>query len=352
MNIVATTDKFIAGLNQSQTALGRFVGKISTVQNALIGLGVAGFAAVVKGAIDAGGALFDLSQKLNISTEALGALHFAASQLGSSGERVDVALQFMTKTLGQAALGSDKAIGSFNQLGLNFNELLKLPVEQQFLAIVDALHKIPDRAIQAAAGTAIFGKGMKDLTAMVAAGTGEIIKFSDEAAAAGILVGSETAEKMDEASDAISKLINMWGSLKIALVGDYAEEITTAVDMIGGAILGLRVAFITMQVGVVFAMEIVARSIVGVLDLMNLLLPKFAEINTQKGQSFVETLASKRAELSNRAIDLVQGTDKGPLKIPDSKAVEKNTAATNDKMDELIEATKAKGPQLQVAGVR
>lgn len=359
VNIVATTDKFITGLNQAQTGLGRFVKKIGTVHNAVVGLGAVAFASLVKSTLDAGGALFDLAQKLNISTEALGALDYAAQQLGVSTNAMHNSLSILTRKLGEAQTGSKSARQAFANLGIDFQQLLGLPVEQQFLGIVDALNKIPGAEQRASAAAAIFGKSSKEMTALIAAGSTEISRFGDEAAKAGILVSTETAAAMDNASDSIARFQQAWAGLKMNIVGDYAPEIELALDGIGMSITALRAGFVLGQGAIVTGAEMIVRVLRSVVQSINMLLPKSMEFSTQLMDTLVDEFANKRRALRQNLDDITLGREgQGPLQAPaptsaDQKQVARNTATTNDKLDELIREQRAnRGATLAPAGVR
>jgi hypothetical protein len=80
VNIVATTDKFIAGIHNAQGVLAGFVKKTSLAGAAV----TAAFAGMLKKFESAGSQLFDLSKSTGLSVEKLSFLKFAAEQSGTS----------------------------------------------------------------------------------------------------------------------------------------------------------------------------------------------------------------------------------------------------------------------------
>jgi hypothetical protein len=357
VNIVATTDKFISGLNNASGRLGKFVKGVGVVQGALVGLAATGFAAVIKGAIDAGGAIFDMSQKLKISTEALGALHFAATQLGASAGAVDNALAKMNITMGNAIGGSKAAIQAFQMLGLEANVLAGIPVEQQFLAIVDAINRLPTAAQKASAAQAIFGRRAKELSALISAGTSEIIKFGDEAQRTGAILTNEQAAALDDAGDSMAAFSASWQGMTQQLVATFAPAITFAMKGITETIKFLHTVWNTLQFAILGGLAAIEYAMLNMVKVVNALLPKFLEFQGLEqdfrvgAESFVQ-----QAKDIGRQVDIRHGAvqGQGPLQkptTPESKAVEKNTATTNEKLDAVVAAIKA-SPRLQVAGVR
>lgn len=353
VNIVAKTDKFIAGLNNAQGKLGAFVKKIGVAKIAAAGAAAtAGYAmgSAIKQAVEFGGRIQELTNKLHISAEALTALHFAANQLESSSVAVDAALAKMSVTLGRASFGAASAEEAFSRINLSHEELLKLPVEQQFLAVIDALNKVPDAAERAAAGQDIFGKGSKELSALISAGTEEIIRQGREAAAAGAVMSTSAVESLDNVGDAVASLIASWQILKAETVATFGP-ILTFLSSIGSNALKVVRGILYMARSLIMDFAGFMASITAIAgDLLNVLLPKKLEVNTED----IRAWAKGFSESAEMEIKKMRGmsTSGAANPLENSKQVEQNTSTTNKKLDELIEATRARGPQLQVAGVR
>lgn len=336
VNIVATTDKFIAGLNNAQTKLGRFVSKIGAAQSAVIGLGVYGFGRMISAALEAGSTLHDLSQKLGITTEALGALDFATKNLGGSTEALHNALHFMNKTIGDAIQGNKAAIESFERLGLNVRELSTLAREQQFLVIVDALNKMPNASEKAASAADVLGRGYKELSSTINAGSDALIKFGDEAARTGQLISSEQAAALDDASDAVNNFGTAWSNLWTQAVAVFAPLITGAMKVIEVGLLAVRAVWKSLQIFVTTGLEVILAGLEQVASALNVVLPKFAEFDVGGITAEREALGElRRKQLAQ--LDVIGGA-KGD----------------NPLLKELVEVTKANQGtvQLATAGVR
>lgn len=360
VNITAVTDKFSKGIQSAKGMLSDFVGSIGVAQTAVAGLAVAGFGAIVNSAIEAGGKIQELTAKLHISSEALTALHFAANQLESSAEAVDAAIFKMSLTLGKAAQGNDEAINSFNRLNLNFQQLTQLPVEQQFLAIIDAIRAIPDHAQQAAAAVAIFGKGAGAIQPLIAAGSQAIGEMGQKAVEVGAVIGTDTVESLDNAGDSIAAFQAGWEGLKVQLVGTFAPAISGAMWLITKALQGVRLFWYDLQYAVVTGAKLVSEAILEVLKLLNLVLPKFVEFDIQQNSSVIDTLGQQQATLQGK-MDSITGADtsnpltKGATDVSgtaqtgkDAKAAMKNAAADKKQEEKETAAnTKAANAQLK-----
>lgn len=383
VNITAVTDKFTKGLHSAKSQLGKFVGGITSAQTAVAGLAVAGLGMIVNSAIEAGGKLQELTAKLKISSEALTALHYAAGQLESSAEAVDTAIAKMSINLGKAAQGSTGAIDAFNRLGIDFQKVLALPVEQQFLAIIDAIRQIPDHAQQAAAAVAIFGKGAVAIQPLINAGSEAIAQMGAEAASNGVIIGTDTVEALDNAGDSINSFWASWEALKVQAVGTFGPAISGVMWVFTEAIKIARLAWYDLQYAIVTGAKLLAEAINGVMRVWNMLVPAVAEFDMQQEGTLAETLGQQQAILQKK-MDVISGAEStNPLtksaanvsgtaatskdtaaamkqaagdKKAEEKAIADNTKQTNDQLKEMVTLMKQGYTQseayIKVAGVR
>lgn len=116
------------------------IGAAAAAAAAVIGVATA---ALVKQQIDVAVATQDTADKLGLTTEALSGLQFVADRAGVATQTLDMALQRMTRRLAEAAQGTGEAKDALKDLNLNAAELAKLSPDQQYLAIAEALSKIP-----------------------------------------------------------------------------------------------------------------------------------------------------------------------------------------------------------------
>lgn len=361
VNIIATTDKFVAGLNQAQTRLGRFVSKISAAHGIVAGFGVYALGSVVTRAIETGGALADVSGKLDIATDALGALRYGAVQLGGSAESLDNSLTFMRKNIGELAAGSKGAQESFGRLGLTFDQLRGLRTEQQFLAIVDAVNRLPNGMEKTAASMRIFGRGAGELQGVISAGTEALVKLGDEAARTGQLISTEQAEALDAASDSIAALSTSWQSFTQSMTAVFAPVLTVAFKGMTYLLTAFRTGWQLTSLQITGVIELIIKAVAKLADWMNVLLPKFAELPVDNLNAIADAFAQQRqrqwAEIVGKS-PLSRGTSGGgsvlqqqPKPTVEEKATATNTGMQVKQLNEVIKELR-QSPRLAVAGVR
>lgn len=163
-------------------------------------LGVAFSAGAVlafgKSVFDTASNIHDMAERLGVSAEAAQGFKFAAEQAGSSLDAVGVAITKMNKNLA----GDDKAtVAALAEAGLNFKDIRAMKPEDAFLAIADAIQKIPDPMVQTHVALTVFGKSAAELLPGIKEG------FRDAAASADKM-SNDTVRDLEAAQDAWGKL--------------------------------------------------------------------------------------------------------------------------------------------------
>lgn len=162
---------FAAGLRKAKGAAFNFAAQVgaklksvltsplAAVGGLLAGAFTAGaFVEGVKGAIDLGGHLNDLSSQTGETVDNLLIFGEVLKANGIESDALGGILNKLQKNIAGAANGSAMAAGNLQQIGLKASDLLSLKPVEQFKAIGEAIAKIQDPAKKAAAAISIFGK--------------------------------------------------------------------------------------------------------------------------------------------------------------------------------------------------
>ncbi len=128
----------------------------------------AGLAVGVKGALDLGGALSDLSTRTGVAAGELRILQEAFARNGLSAEQVGPAINKMQRALVEAGEKGGETARVFDTLGLNLNSLRGMDASSQFSAIGDAINALPDPAARAAAAMQLFGRSGGEMLTLFA----------------------------------------------------------------------------------------------------------------------------------------------------------------------------------------
>jgi len=99
-------DKTKKGFGSATKGLKAIAGSVFSLRTALVGVaGAAGFGLLVRSSLNATDSLAKTAAKIGTTTEALGALRYAADLTGVATQTMDMALQRFTRRTAEAAAG-------------------------------------------------------------------------------------------------------------------------------------------------------------------------------------------------------------------------------------------------------
>jgi len=201
---------------------------------------VAGMGLAVKMWAAYGEALDEAAARAGMAVEAFGGLRFAAEQSGATGEDLEVGLRRMAKMLSEAAHGSKGPRELLRQLGLDMRGLANLSMDEQFLAIADAIDKIPNPTDRAAVAMSVFGRSGTKLLPMIQGGAKALRGFMQNAKDLGLIVNAQAAAAAGRLNDKFHVLAMVSTSAARAIGGALAPVTEVYTDKAILAMKGLR----------------------------------------------------------------------------------------------------------------
>lgn len=207
--------KFTEGLSKSQFQAQRFtesLGKNFRAAGAAVGAALASgsaiVAAMVKQSIDAADATSKLAQSAGVATETLSALGYAAQLSGSTQEEMGKTLAKLGKAMAEFQIGSGEAAGAFRALGISVEDQSgKLKATDAVLVeIAEKFAGYRDGAEKTALATKLFGEEGVKLIPLLNQGKDGIKAMTDEAAALGIVLDTETGKSAERFNDNLTRL--------------------------------------------------------------------------------------------------------------------------------------------------
>jgi len=154
--------------------------------------------------------LGDLSKRLGVATDSLSGLQHAAKLAGVDQDGLTIGIQKFLDTLSNASMGTESAVKAFDALGLKASALKNLSLEQQFIAVADALKNIQNPADRVRIALDLFGKSGAQMLQLMADGSGDLTAALKEARALGIAPRPEEVARIQEANDAIDRMNAAW----------------------------------------------------------------------------------------------------------------------------------------------
>lgn len=229
----------ITAIDQTRSAFDSIRGNLAKlgdesnrVKGLLAGLGVslsvAGFATMIKSAIDAADHLAKLSQKIGISVEALSTLRFAAQLSDVSLETLQKGIKGLSQNIAEANTGIGDGAQVFEALGVsvkNADGSMK-STEAVLLQVADVFANLEDGAVKTALAVKLFGKAGQDMIPFLNQGTVGINQLTAEAERLGLKLTTETARSAEAFNDNLTALKASSSSLGITLARDFLPELT------------------------------------------------------------------------------------------------------------------------------
>lgn len=169
-----------------------------------------------KSVLDTAGQINDLASQMGISTDAVQGFKFAAEQAGSSLDTVGTAITKMNAHLSE---GDKSTVKALEDAGLKFADIANLKPEDAFLAIADAIQKIPDPMKQSEVALKLFGKTGAELLPAIKEGFRGV---SDGASK----MSADTIKALDDAGDAWQSLYNRVVIATGGLIAETSRAVT------------------------------------------------------------------------------------------------------------------------------
>ena len=230
--LITAVDQTRSAFDSIRGNLAKLGDESNRVKGMLAGLGVslsvAGFAAMIKSAIDAADQLNKLSQKIGISVEALSTLRFAAQLSDVSLETLQKGIKGLSQNIAEANTGIGDGAQVFDALGIsvrNADGSMK-STEAVLLQVADVFANLEDGAVKTALAVKLFGKSGMDMIPFLNQGAAGITQLTVEAERLGLKLTTETARSAEAFNDNLTALKASSSSLGIALARDFLPELT------------------------------------------------------------------------------------------------------------------------------
>jgi hypothetical protein len=259
VSLSAETTAFEAGMNRSQAIAKRTAANLNTAfggtsnileRTALRFAEVLTLAAIVragKEALEYAGHLGELADTLGLTTKDLQTFSYAAGQVGVSQEELQVGIQKLTISMGQAEVGAKKQIAAFKAIGISVDDLKGKTTGDVFREIAEKLEKVSDRSQRAAVEVALFGKAGAKLDNLLSGAQGTLSELSDAAEKLGIVLSDKQIQDADRTADKLEALKTVLKANIASAVANNANAIYGLIDALSSLISKLPSAIRAYQ---------------------------------------------------------------------------------------------------------
>ncbi len=191
-----------AGLAGSATRLAVVGGAVGT--GLAIGLGAA-----MNAAVDAGGALADLSERLGMSVEDIQAYGFAFEQAGVDSEQFTGAMEKLNRGLGEAAAGRNQQLaGLFRRLGISLRDSSGQvrSAADVLPQLAQAMQRNENAAVRTRIAMTVFGRAGGPLITALAQGAAGLREQTDRWRELDGQITGQSVGALDEVGDGMNEV--------------------------------------------------------------------------------------------------------------------------------------------------
>lgn len=212
------SSKYTSGIDKAEKEGSKFsksMNKAISIAKKLAGAAVLGKTAkALKSLADqasaAGDKIDKQSQALGISRKAYQEWDYILSQNGASIDSLGTSM----KTLNSAILSGKDSIG---KLGLSFEDLNKMNMEDQFAAVVKAFQEMPEGAEKSALAVELFGRNGMSLMPLLNSTAGSVEELKKQFSDLGLEMSDKQIDAAVHYGDAMDTLNRTFDAIKIAV---------------------------------------------------------------------------------------------------------------------------------------
>lgn len=242
----ADTGPLAKGSADADGIVAGFASKATAALGALgVTLGAGAIMGFFKTVIEKGGALQDLSDRLQVGTDELQSFDFAVRQAGGTSEQANMTWDKSRKALDSLAAGQEASVKQFAALGLKASDFIGLDLPASLEKITRGYADNKDAAGAYDAITDILGsKSAPALNAVLLKLAAEgFPAFTAAAKEAGQVMERDAIARMDEFGDRLDALkgrLTTWGATVFNVIGKAFDGLGAGAAMVVNAFDGVE----------------------------------------------------------------------------------------------------------------
>ena len=228
--VIKALDKTKSGFGSATKGLKAVAGAVLNAKTAIVGLvGTAGFGLLISRSLQATDALAKTASKIGTTTEALGGLRYAAEIAGIETRTMDMALQRFTRRTAEAAMGTGEAKGAIKELGINANELNRMPLDKRMVVLANAFENVKSESDRLRLAFKLFDSEGAALVNVLSLGGDGLKEMLGEARALGLTMSTSAAKGVEDTVDSLTKLSGLFKGVTDQTVSAFAPAIEAMV---------------------------------------------------------------------------------------------------------------------------
>lgn len=224
--------KQIQAFDEKQQTLATLRTSVAVVTTAV--LAYAGALAIgVKGTIDSAANLYNLSQSLGVTAEALSVYRYQSSLAGIANEEFAVGMKLLARNISEAQGGVGDGAAIFRVLGVEIEAAARrgASIEQLLPLIAERFSQFADGPNKTALALALFGRTGERLIPFLNQGASGMAELKLEAERLGVVIGGDLARSADEFNSNLRRLEANVERLKIQLASGLIPQLNRLLEL-------------------------------------------------------------------------------------------------------------------------
>lgn len=177
----------------------------------------------------------DLATRLDLSTQAVQELSFAAPQLSTNIDQLGGAMFRLGRRIANAGTESGPAVRAMRELGIEAQAIAHLPLDEQMYVVIDALNDLESVTLANQFAFEIFGDEARALMPFIRSGTDEISRLRAEMRDTGAVMSAELIDRLNTLTDRMQVLRVRASGLRIALMEGIIDPLESVIDWLSRA---------------------------------------------------------------------------------------------------------------------
>lgn len=285
LSLTARTTKFRKSMKGARASIVRFGASVRKAGTRLTQFAAVGAAAataavtlMVKRQFTLQDSLGKTAAKLGIGTIALGAYRRSAELSGVEVKTLEKGLTNLAVRVAEAALGTGMGVRAFEDLGLNAEKLFALSMDEQFLAVADALKGLTNQTLKVRIAYDLFGGRATALLNTMKGGSAALLKQREELKKFGLALSDLDVRQIESANDALADVGRVFEGIAAQLAKQLAPVIGGISNLFIAAATSGRGVGDAIAEGVNFAIQSLGGFAITIMNLKARLLEFSADV--------------------------------------------------------------------------
>ena len=229
--VIKAFDKTKPAFKGVTSALSGITSAVFSMKTALVAVGgAAGFGYIVNSSLKATDSLKKTADKIGTTTEALGSLRYAAELAGITTQTMDMALQRFTRRTAEAAAGTGEAKAAIKELGINAQDLNRMPLDKRMIVLADAFSGVTNESDKLRLAFKLFDSEGAALVNVLSQGGDGLKEMLGEARLLGLTMSGSAAKGVEDTVDSLTKLQSLFKGITDQTVAAFAPALEAIVE--------------------------------------------------------------------------------------------------------------------------